>query len=303
MSNESGFEDGKELEQYTDELSKIEKTLAIEPEKYPEGQPLENVAEVIEKPVKKKESEKKPIVESKKSDVKAVSAQIILPPAAPIAPPIVEPQQVTKYTEKEVANSIEQKPVEPTPCVTVEKPVATEAIQPPQQTPVFHGIDNYIEETAKAIGQNAEETFRKNAYTNLLAVINGQVRIVPIEQEQPIQAEPVPDQVAIAEAKLVDLQQIEVALKDPANKSRIRELLQWKCELLQIPFTEDMMPIVIPAPMAISAESPVSSKLSEPKKEKPKRSAMSKMKLIALSTALAITVTIGVIIAIGFFMS
>lgn len=295
------FEDGKEIEEYSDALAEIEKTLAIEAEKFPQGQPLEQVAEVVEKPVKKKEPEKK-IADIKKPEVKA-APQIVFPPT----PPLVEPQQVTTYTEKEVATSIAP-PSEPTPPVTIQKPTVEEVtLQPPVQSqqPVFRGIDAYIEETATAVGIQAKETFRNNAYTNLFAVINGQVRLVPIEQEQPAeesQQQPIDQQEAYAaEIKIQQLKQIELALKDPAIKAKVPQLIKLRCEILEIPFSDAMVPVEAPLPTEVQPTPPVSSKLAE--KEKPKRSGMSRMKLIGSAIAIALVAAIGVILAIGFFMS
>jgi hypothetical protein len=271
MSNEeTEFESDKQVEEYADELNEISKALAIEPEKFPDGQPIENVAEVIEKPTKKKSAE------VKKTDM----------PAPVIAPVIISPPV------QQEAQATEVKPIEPTPTVPQEKPIP-EVNQPEPQAPVFGGIDNYIETTAEAIGQNAKETFRQNAYRNLLAVVNGQVRLVPIQQEPEPQPEPQPN-------PLIQLQQIELALKDPANQQYFKQLIQRKCELLGIPFDESMLQPIIPPPaVPLESKPPVSSKLSEPKKEKPKRSNMSKLKLIGLSVSLAFVVTVAVILAIA----
>jgi hypothetical protein len=287
------FEDGKQVEDYVAELNEISDNLAIEPDKFPEGQPLENVAEVIEKPIKKKPSvsstatginptpQYPPAKPSNTETVIQVNSNIA-PPAQVTMPPAIIP-------DAQPSNIVEH-----TPSLPLEKPSTTEASQlPQQQAPVFRGIDAYIEETAEAIGKNAKETFRKNAYTNLFAVINGQVGLVPLQQEQQEpQPEPEPN-------PLLELQQIELALKEPKNRSVFKQLIERKCQLLRIPFDESMLQQPIAPIVETEPQPPVSSKPAEKKQEKPKRSGMSKLKLIGLSVSLALVATVAVILAIA----
>jgi hypothetical protein len=290
MSNEQPeFEDGKQVEDYVAELNKISDKLAIEPDKFPEGQPIENVAEIIEKPAKKKTnvnsvsstaSANNPTPQSPPVIVASPSTEVI----TQVNPNIVPPAQVTAPPQV-----IEAKPAEPTPTVPLEKPTENKPTSSPQQTPRL-SVDQYIE----ALGEQAKQQTINNCYTNLSGLFSGRFILQPVQQTQP-EPEPEPQPNILAE-----LQGIEIALKEPANRPYFKQLIQRKCQLLGIPFEESMLQPVALQPIAQQEPAPpISSKLSETKKEKPKRSGMSKVKLIASGVTLALVVTLAVVLIIA----
>lgn len=178
------FEDGKSVEDYMSELSEVEK-FVVDSEPAEEAPVLEDVVEAPVRNEKKKEVKKpespKPVAVPKQP---VPEPQVV---EAPV-PVVVEPVEV-----------IEEAASEPTP-----EPVAPQQTQQPQ----FKGIDDYIMQTGHAIGVAAERNFIESSYRNILAVVNGQVKVVPVEQPQPTPAPttkhvaPPKDDVAIKIAEL-----------------------------------------------------------------------------------------------------
>ena len=227
-SSEENFEEGKSVEEYTD-ASLVDELngLQIEPEPFPSGQPLEQVVEVIQKPVKKKEEEKKIVapVASPKQEVPQVKT------------PIAEPLQNAVY----VAPVEEELPLPPPP---------PEFENANGSHPSFDGvIKNVLSAKRQAIFDRAEKDAAQvetNLYTNLFnafdAIANGSPLVTsqqsqPIAQPQVLQPVPLPVQVQpqVIEKIVVDnslaingmkqeIQRIDAVILDPKSSDDLKSL-------------------------------------------------------------------------------
>jgi hypothetical protein len=155
MSDET-FEDGKEIEDYKNELD----ALVIDDEPNPEVET--HLETVVEAPVR---NEKKKTLPKREEVAVPVSQRVVEGPVE------VEPEVV--------------------PEIVVEQPKRREPA--PQQMPEpqkFNGFDDYIERTAEAVKQN----WRDNVYRTLVGVVSGQLQIVPVQQPQEPEPQPSPQQ-------------------------------------------------------------------------------------------------------------
>ena len=233
-SSEENFEEGKTVEEYTDSALVDELNgLQIEPEPFPSGQHMEQVAEVIQKPVKKKEEEKKIVapVASPKQEVPQVKTPVV------VSVPIVEPLQNAVY----VAPVEEELPLPPPP---------PEFENASSSHPSFDGvIKNVLLAKRQAIFDRAEKDAAQvetNLYTNLFnafdAIANGAPLVTsqqsqPIAQPQVLQPVPVPVQVQpqVIEKIVVDnslaisgmkqeIQRIDAVILDPKSSDDLKSL-------------------------------------------------------------------------------
>ena len=228
-SSEENFEEGKSVEEYTADSALVDElnSLQIEPEPFPSGQPLEQVVEVIQKPVKKKEEEKKIVapVASPKQEVPQVKT------------PIAEPLQNAVY----VAPVEEELPLPPPP---------PEFENANGSHPSFDGvIKNVLSAKRQAIFDRAEKDAAQvetNLYTNLFnafdAIANGSPLVTsqqqqPIAQPQVLQPVPLPVQVQpqVIEKIVVDnslaingmkqeIQRIDAVILDPKSSDDLKSL-------------------------------------------------------------------------------
>ncbi len=242
------FEDGKQIEDYVNELDNI----PIEKEPSPTAtQTMEFVAEA---PVR---NEKKPKKQPESPKQPQPPAAVIVPPQQASSTPIPQAPPITPVPEPTPTQ-------EPTPEPTVPSPQPTPTQNSP---PTYNGIDDYIIKTGQAIGKQTEAQFINNTYRNLISVINGELMLVPAQQAQP-QQQPAPEPTQ-APDPIDTLRRIEVALKDPTlkgNVSNIRELLKLKCELLKIEYDESMIASYFSGHMPQAPHQlPVDSKKAKPK--------------------------------------
>jgi hypothetical protein len=181
------FEEGKPMEEYDPNLVKELDSLNIDPEPNPQAeQRLETVAEPPMRNEKKKQQ--MPKEETTKPPKPELPSAIKLPqeqkPATPVEPVEITPAPAAPFAEKPVSTAT-QTPVEK---------IQTPQEQPRQpEAPTFRGIDDYIIQTGKAIGQQAEKNFINNSYQNLLGIISGEYVIVPRQQvaeQKPIVEQP-----------------------------------------------------------------------------------------------------------------
>jgi pyruvate/2-oxoglutarate dehydrogenase complex dihydrolipoamide acyltransferase (E2) component len=236
------FEDGKPIEEYVAELDKLNLDVA---EKVPEGQPLEDVVEAVEKPQKKKKEQPQPVITPQPSPTKPQEQQ----------PPI--PQEKSSSAPQEQSTPEQQS-------------------QPEPQQQIFSGIDDYIQKQREQIeqeytkqGKIVSQQFVDNSYRNLVAVITGQVRLVPIEQQQPPpQPQPAPEKPIVDNTE--SIRQIDAMLKDPSLKDIRKALLKRKCDLLGVEFSDDLVPAdpVPTQPAPSQHDLPLNPKVVKPPKKK-----------------------------------
>jgi hypothetical protein len=279
VNDEELFESEKTVEDYAMDLEECEKILAIEPDKFPEGQPMENVVEVIEKPISKKPEKK--VVEKKKEPESTLKVESKLEPER-VEIPIQEP--IKEVTLQTPSFPVEQKPVE--------QPVQT-------QQSIRFSIDDYITTTGKRIGVEAEKNFLDNAYGNLLGVIRGDYVMVPKEMlqqqeapqiQQPQQPAPQPEP---QEQQVIDdtskLRRIELELQKPNLDAELKiRLLKMKHNILGLPFDEISV-------LTSQQSSPVSSKVVKDKKVKSPEK-MWNMKIVAAFIVLSLVVGAAIVI-------
>jgi hypothetical protein len=206
---EENFEEGKTVEEYVDELNQ----LVIEPERFPEGQPMENVAEIIEKQQKKKEPEKKPEV-SKSTTQTIVSTPKIIEPVVPVETPHLEV------------------PVVEAPKVAVAEPKRT----------LNFSIDNLLEKAInkrfEVIDQKAardKEQIVETVSDTFLRFIEAATSDVPVAPAPKLVPVPLPPEPPVIKEKIVvdnsaTIQRIDRMLLDPSTKDK-KALYQWKMEL------------------------------------------------------------------------
>jgi hypothetical protein len=243
------FEEGKQVEEYFDPEKALEElnhlNVEEEAETVPESKPVEPIVQPTEKPQKKKK-EPQPTVAS------AVIVQ---------SPPTQATPEQPSTTPQEQQNVPEQEP------------------QSEPQQEVFLGIDDFIQKQCAKIeeeytkqGKIQSQRFRENSYRNLVAVITGQARIVPVEQEP--QPQPQQEPMKPVDDTAIVLHRIDLALKDPAFKGDRKALLKLKCNLLGVEFDDLLPPEAEPAKPHPEAtpqpqnKPPVDPKLVKPPKKK-----------------------------------
>ena len=209
------FEDGKPLEEMFDAKKALDEldSLPIDVENEIEDtQPLEVVAEA---PVRNQKEKKKELPK----ETPEPKAEVATPKPTPV---VEEPQ------------------------IPIQEESPPEVIEQPAPQPVIYtGIDDYLQKRKEQIrleylraGEAVSEQFVQNSIQNLIAVVNGQVRLVPVQQEQPA-PQPAPEVKVPVESEVdKQLRRIDEALRDPAMVDAKPALLKKKYELLGVPIQE-----------------------------------------------------------------
>ncbi len=248
------FEDGKELEDYVNELDQLN----IEPEPSPEA--TVRLEDVAAPPVRNEK--KKPPAKQPEPPKPATAAK----PEAPPQPAPTTPQQAPVQSKPDAsvavtANAPKSKPEPQAPQPEAPKPEP----QQPQQLQ-FNSIDDYLKYNANEIkkqysqqGEVASQQYLEEAYKRLVAVVKGEVVLVPVDQyrqqtqPQPMTAEKPKEPTVDANQKLVQLELINRAITDPTLKGNMREFIKRKCELLGVEFKESMVPVEAPPSQPVVA--------------------------------------------------
>jgi hypothetical protein len=205
--NQTDFEDGKQVEDYIDELN----TLNIEPEHSSEA--TQRVEDVAEAPVRnQKEQRIRKLVKAEETQPFPNVPQQSVPKETLITPEPPTPQHEPV---------IQQKPM------TIDEYIKMQGEMVKQQ---------YVEN-----GEVAKQAFIQNSYRNLAAVINGEVALVPVQQIQS-QPEPQPTPAIPVDGLDEQIHRIDIALKDPLLEPEHKALLERKkLKLLGINL-EDILP-------------------------------------------------------------
>lgn len=170
------FEDGKELEEYVNELDKLN----IEPEPSPEA--TARIESVAEAPIRNKDQKKektksqeppKPVAPAKQaSPAIAYSQSTNDPPQSPPNPAVT--QQNPMLAQPNATTAVTQNNPQPKPT---EQPVPQEQPKQPQQLQ-FNSIDDYLKYNANEIkkqysqqGDVASQQYLNEAYKRLVAVV------------------------------------------------------------------------------------------------------------------------------------